>query len=456
MEVVDSKNVKISWWKVAEFPLCVLLISTAFFSFAYFFLSTLFQVVLYINTILVIISLVYAILFGLIPLFMKSRDPPNYNLSGEFVSIIIPVFNDGEMLNRNLQNLLKLSYPNYEILIVYSTKSSDNTEEIALKYVNEYKNIRAIPENISKGNALNIGTENAQGEFILILDSDSFIHDGFIERIISHFANEDVKSATSAGGLGLNATQNIVTIVQWAMINNMNFYSAGAGKFLSDVGWGGFCGMWRRSALLECGGFATNTSSEEYEIAYRVNKMFPKWKGICDDQLLCYQYYTPDARTLYLQQLRWTKSNWKYSLKAFRSLFSMSFGRKFLSISTLLMVIIFPMFGLFTMGMSIVQFFANFFVPNLSFGGGLFFYLISQVGIFLAFTTFLIFVYPKYRGKSAVRLSRKFILFGVFLIMFVCGFIFGIVALNALKELITQRGQKDVFVKVDKTNLIFE
>lgn len=451
MQVVDSKDVNVSLLNVAKFPAAVLSISLLFFLIAYFFLFGVFQIVLYINTVIVLISIIYSILFGLIPLGIKRRQTiDNSCCNTELVSILIPVFNDGDILEKNLQNLVKLRYPNYEILIVYSEKSTDRTQEVALRYTNSYPNIRMFAENISKGNALNIGIQNAKGEFILILDSDTFIYDGFIERAMSYFVDENIKCVTSVW-LGLNASQNLITTVQFAMTSNMNFYSVGTSKYMKNVGFGGFGGILRRSALIECNGFVI-TPSEEAEFSRRVNIMFPKWRGICDDQLFCYQYFTPDIKTLYLQQVRWTKGNWKYNLKGIGKFFSQTIGRKFINLSSLFMVIVFPMFGIFTTGMSIVQFFANFFVPNLNFGGGVFFFLLSQVALYLGFTALFLFIYPKYRGQSAVILSRKRIFIAVFLIMFVCGFIFGIIALNSLKELLTQ-GKRDVFIKVDKSNL---
>ena len=393
----------------------------------------------------------YGILFGLIPLFIRRKQKiDNSSPNKELLSMVIPVFNDGEMLEKNLQNLTKLKYPNFEILIVYSEKSTDRTQEVALKYVSDYPNIRAFTENVSKGNALNIGVKNAKGEFILILDSDTFIFDGFIERAMSYFTNEEIKCVNSVW-LGLNTTQNLITTVQFAMTSNMNFYSVGIAKYLKNVSFCGFGGIFRKRAILDCGGFAT-TASEEAEFTYRVNLMFPKWKGICDDRLFCYQYFTPELKTLYLQQIRWTKGNWRYNIKWAKKFFSQSIGVRFISMSQLLMVIIFPMFSIFTMGMSIVQFFANFFVPNLNFGGGIFFFLLAQINLLMGFSILCIFIYPKYRGQSKVILSRTRIFVGVFLIMFICGFIFGIVALNSLKELV-KKGNTDVFIKVDKSNV---
>ncbi|NVM52217.1 MAG: glycosyltransferase family 2 protein [Candidatus Helarchaeota archaeon] len=429
----------------------VFLCSLTFFICAFFFFRIVFDVVLYINTICILIALFYAILLGLIPFFLK-REPKEIPQESPEISIIIPVFNDGEVLERTLKNLLKLSYPGFEILVVYSEKSTDRTEEVALEFAQKYDHIQAFPENVSRGFALNLGIDNAKNEFLLFLDSDTIIFDGFIERALSYFSDENIKLVSSVF-LGLNTTQNIVTMMGWSMMANMNFYAVGTNKYVRDINFTGFGGMWRKNALIECGKFALNTPSDEAEITHRVLTDFPKWKGIYDENLFCYQYYPADFKSLYIQQIHWMTGKLRYALGAIRKMSGMSLIQKFIFLSAIFMIIIFPLFIWFSMGMSFVQFFVNFFQPNISFGGGIFFFILGIVSALFAFTTLFIFTYSKHRGKSRVFLSRKFILGGIFFIMFICGIFYAVIALNALKEVVSKKKKREIFIKMDKSEL---
>ncbi len=368
------------------------------------------------------------------------------------MSIIIPVFNDGDILEKNLENLLKLKYPNFEIIIVYSEKSTDRTEEVALKFAQEYDNVRAFSENVSRPYGLNIGIDNAKGEFLLFLDSDTFIFDGFIERALSHFSDENVKLVSSCF-LGLNATQNIITKVGWCISIVISFYGIGVNKYLKNISFMGFGGIWRKSALIECGKFDINSLLDDAELNLRASVNFPHWKGIFDDQLFCYQFYPTDFKTFYLQQEHWHLGTIKYNSKGMLKIKKMGFRQKFLYISQFLMIDIVPLITLFSMGMIIVQFFVNFFEPNLSFGGGLFYFLLGIIAFIFSFLTMFIFAYPKYRKDRYAKLSRKFILFGIFVIIYISGFVFGVVSLNCFKKLLSRGEKKEIFVKVDKSNL---
>jgi len=449
--VVDSKDIKLSLWKIAKFPLACIICSLSFFTLAFFFFPGVFQIVLYINTIAMIITMIYAVIFGLIPLFFKRK--PKGTLQSEFVSIIIPVFNDGEVLEKNLQNLVKLRYPNYEILVVYSEKSTDSTKEVALKFAQEYPNIHAFSENVSRGYGLNIGIDNAKGEFLLFLDSDTFIFNDFIEKTLSYFTSPDIKMVNSCF-LGLNSTYNILTRISWSLSNSIAFYGIGINKYLKNISFMGFGGIWRKKALIECGKFATDSVLDDSELNLRAGVKFPHWKGIFDDNLFCYQFFPTNFKTFYLQQLHWHLGNFRYSIQGIRKLKQLGLRQKFLYISQFLAIDIIPLITLFSLGMIVVQFFANFFYPNLSFGGGLFYFGLGILSFAIMFITMFLFAYPKYRKSPHAKLSRKTIIGGIFVIIYIVGLIFAVVSLNALKELFKRKkGQKEVFVKVDKSKL---
>ena len=90
-------------------------------------------------------------------------------------SVIIAVYNTGRYLDDSIGSLLNqtINFSNIQIILV-NDGSSDNSEEICLKYQKEYnKNIVYIKikhSGVSK--ARNIGLDYAKGEFINFLDAD--------------------------------------------------------------------------------------------------------------------------------------------------------------------------------------------------------------------------------------------------------------------------------------------
>jgi glycosyltransferase involved in cell wall biosynthesis len=96
----------------------------------------------------------------------------------ETLSIIIPAFNEGstmkELLDR-VRDVTLLNGLNKEVIVVNDC-SSDDTEEIILKYVqnNPQLNIHYFrhERNRGKGAALHTGIQEATGEYLIIQDAD--------------------------------------------------------------------------------------------------------------------------------------------------------------------------------------------------------------------------------------------------------------------------------------------
>lgn len=100
------------------------------------------------------------------------------------VSIIIPVYNTEEYLNKCLDSVLNQTYKNIEIIII-DDESTDNSYEILQKYQKEDKRIILLRQkNSGQGVARNKGIEIAKGEYICFVDSDDRIAKNMVEEMI--------------------------------------------------------------------------------------------------------------------------------------------------------------------------------------------------------------------------------------------------------------------------------
>jgi glycosyltransferase involved in cell wall biosynthesis len=102
------------------------------------------------------------------------------------ISIIIPTYNRANYLEQAIESALAQDYPNLEV-IVSDNASTDNTQEIVKKFIQDYRLKYVInKENIgfllNWRNALN---NYSAGEWILILsDDDYLIDDSYIPKAI--------------------------------------------------------------------------------------------------------------------------------------------------------------------------------------------------------------------------------------------------------------------------------
>lgn len=95
-------------------------------------------------------------------------------------SIIVPVYQAHQYLERLITSILAQSYDKYELLLV-DDGSSDGSEKICDKFSTKYKQIKTIhKENGGVSSARNCGIENAKGNYIIFLDADDYIDHDFL------------------------------------------------------------------------------------------------------------------------------------------------------------------------------------------------------------------------------------------------------------------------------------
>ncbi len=113
------------------------------------------------------------------------------------LSIIIPSYNTQALLKRSLDSIvtsLKDSKLQYEIIVV-DNASTDGSVELVRKY--QQAKLIVNKENVGYGRANNQGIKKAQGEYVVLLNSDIEVLNHAVTRLLE-FARENTQSF--AGG----------------------------------------------------------------------------------------------------------------------------------------------------------------------------------------------------------------------------------------------------------------
>ena len=100
------------------------------------------------------------------------------------VSVIVPVYNVENYIDRCLKSLVNQTLEDIEIIVV-NDGSPDNSQKIIDKYVKRYPNkVKSyIKENGGQGSARNFGLEKSTGEYIGYVDSDDYVEKDMYERL---------------------------------------------------------------------------------------------------------------------------------------------------------------------------------------------------------------------------------------------------------------------------------
>lgn len=102
------------------------------------------------------------------------------------ITIFTPTYNRAHLLNRLYQSIQKQTYRNFEWLIV-DDGSKDNTADIVSSFIadkNTFPIRYYVKENGGKSRAVNYGLDLAEGELFFIMDSDDYLTDDALEKIV--------------------------------------------------------------------------------------------------------------------------------------------------------------------------------------------------------------------------------------------------------------------------------
>ena len=101
------------------------------------------------------------------------------------VSVIVPVFNVAPYLERCVRSLLHQSYQNYELILIDDC-STDGSGALCDSFAGENDKIRLIhhSQNAGLSAARNSGIDAAAGDFITFVDSDDFVKEDFLCKLM--------------------------------------------------------------------------------------------------------------------------------------------------------------------------------------------------------------------------------------------------------------------------------
>lgn len=100
------------------------------------------------------------------------------------ISVIVPVYNAEKFVGKCIESVQAQSYIDWQMILI-DDGTKDKSAEIARQIASQYEGISVIDqENQGLSVARNTGTSVANGEYIWYVDSDDYIEEKCLERIL--------------------------------------------------------------------------------------------------------------------------------------------------------------------------------------------------------------------------------------------------------------------------------
>lgn len=220
------------------------------------------------------------------------------------VSVLISAHNEERMIESAIKAAIAIEYSDYEVVVI-DDGSTDATRAIIEAYVARGR-VRLIAKNQNDGKAmaLNDALPCLNGEIILIMDADAEPVPAILHFLLPHFEHARVAAVT-----GNPRVKNVDTFL--ARLQLIEFTSIVSLIRRSQRIWGrimtvsGVVTAFRKSALLDVGGFSPEMPTEDIELTWKLQKRF--WDIRYEPRALVWMTVPSMLSGLISQRLRWSR-----------------------------------------------------------------------------------------------------------------------------------------------------
>jgi len=218
------------------------------------------------------------------------------------VSVVIAAFNEAKVIERTLTAVLANDYAGpLEVIVVDDGSADDTAGEVGRAFADSRVRVMR-QENAGKAAALNRGITGASGEIIIALDADTIFARDTINKLVRRFA--DPKVGTVAGNVKVGNRVNPLTYwqaIEYITSQNLDRRAYSVLNSVSVVP--GAVGAWRREAIVQAGGYSTDTMAEDMDLTWRIRRI--GWRVETETEAIGFTEAPDSFKALYKHRFRW-------------------------------------------------------------------------------------------------------------------------------------------------------
>lgn len=250
------------------------------------------------------LRILFVLVLAVVHRMRSARRGPTPTDFAPHVSVIVPAYNEAKVITMTIQSLLAQRYAGELDVVVVDDGSPDGTGAVAEEAFRDNPRVTVhVKPNGGKASALNYGIKRATGDIVICLDADTVFEADTIAELVEPLRDPAVGAV--AGNAKVGNRLNLVT--RWQALEYVTSQNVDRRAFdllncITVVP--GAVGAWRRSAVLEMGGFTHDTLAEDQDATIELRKR--GWRIAYADRAIAWTEAPDTFRTLVKQRFRWS------------------------------------------------------------------------------------------------------------------------------------------------------
>ncbi len=237
------------------------------------------------------------------------------------VSIVVPCYNEGEVVEETLLNLMAQDYPEFEIIAI-NDGSSDNTGPILDRLAGEHARLRVVhlADNQGKAMALRMGALASRHEFLVCIDSDALLEPSATAWLMRHFVMSP-RVAAVTGNPRIRTRSTLLGKIQVGEFSSIIGTIKRAQRIYGRIFTiSGVVAAFRKSALHKVGYWGLDMVTEDIDISWKLQ--LNHWDIRFEPNALCWILMPETLGGFWRQRLRWAQGGVEVLIRYLPSLFS--------------------------------------------------------------------------------------------------------------------------------------
>ncbi|NNF13001.1 MAG: glycosyltransferase [Gemmatimonadetes bacterium] len=238
--------------------------------------------------------------------------------SAPTVTIQLPLFNERNSADRIIRAAAAQNYPRDRFGIQVLDDSTDETTAIVARVVVELQregvrisHVHRAHRSGYKAGALAEGLERSDADFVAVFDADFAPEADFLRRLLVEsdaFDDPGVAFVQGRWAWGSADDESWLASILALLLDRHFQIQKPVRAFIGNVTtFNGSGGIWRRAAIDDAGGWASDTLTEDLDLSYRC--ALAGWHGRYRHDVPVFNELPGHMRAFKLQQRRWSKGN---------------------------------------------------------------------------------------------------------------------------------------------------